>query len=116
MYWKLECPYCGKEIDPDFTDDWDYIYDEELFQKECPECGMVLNVTPHISIDFELEKCECQGENHVWELTKTDPKCCARMYCVHCGEERVLTPEEKIRYNIPSVSDYLMELNGEEQE
>lgn len=116
MYWKLECPYCGKEIDLDFTDDWDYIYDEELFQKECPECGMVLNVRPHANIDFELEKCECQGENHVWKLIDAKPKCCAKMYCVHCGEERVLTPEEKIKYNIPSVSDYLTKLNGGEQE
>ena len=43
MYWKLECPYCGKEIDLDFTDDWAYIEDGELFQKECPECGKLLN-------------------------------------------------------------------------
>ena len=24
MNWDLKCPYCGKEIDLDFTDDWDY--------------------------------------------------------------------------------------------
>ena len=111
MYWELKCPYCGKEIDLDFTDDWGYIQDEELFQKECPECGKVLNVYPHITVDFDVDECKCQGENHVWELTKTDPLCCARMYCVHCGEEREPTPEEKFKYNIPSVSEFLNELN-----
>lgn len=114
MNWELKCPYCGKEIDLDFTDYWDYIYDEEVFQRECPECGMVLNVHPTVTVNFTLDKCLCQGENHVWELTKTYPLCYAKMECVHCGETRSLTEMEKIKYNVPSVTDYINNLQKED--
>ena len=113
MYSEMTCPYCQKTIDLDFTDDWSYMEDEQVFQKECPECGMVLNVTPHINIDFDLDKCECQGENHVWKPTTTSPKCMTRMCCVHCGEEREPTIEERVEYGIPSVEEFLESLRAE---
>jgi uncharacterized Zn finger protein len=35
---KVECPYCGKDINVD-TDDW---YDEdEAYEHQCEECGEV---------------------------------------------------------------------------
>jgi hypothetical protein len=36
-----------------------------------------------------------------------------KMRCIHCGEERNPTDEEKIEYNIPSVESYFKELRNE---
>lgn len=112
MY-NLECPYCHKEIRLDFTDDGYYIENEELFQKECPECEMLLNVYPTIRVDFELEKCVCQGENHVWQPTITSPHCMTEMECIYCGKRRKPTDEEKAKYDIPSVESFIEEMELE---
>ena len=111
MYWELKCPYCGKEIDLDFTDH--NLYDEETFQMECPECEMIINVTPSVSIDIKLDKCDCQLENHEWQPSITNPRCMTEMVCKHCGERRKPTDEEKTKYNIPSVDDFIKELESE---
>lgn len=104
---KVACPYCHKEFDYDITDcGTDVFVNEEPFTTDCPNCGMVMLITPVMHLDLEVEECDCQGVNHKWQPTNTMPKCFTKMECVHCHEERNPTPEEKIKYNIPSVEEY----------
>lgn len=104
---KVTCPYCNKEFDYDTFDcGMDYFVNEKQFTTDCPHCEMVMLITPKMHLELETEKCDCQGENHEWQPTNTHPKCFAKMECIHCHEERNPTPEEKIKYNIPSVEEY----------
>ena len=114
MYTEYECPYCGEliRIDSDYLEGVtiDDIAESKTFQRECPNCEMLLNITPSMTIDFEVEKCECQGEHHVWKLTNTIPRCMSKMYCIHCGDERELTEDERKEYGIETVAEYLESL------
>lgn len=115
MYFdKYECPYCGGEFEIT-SDDYENVdlYEEESFHMECPHCEHLLNIIPSVQIDFEIEKCDCNGIDHEWKPTMTSPKCMTKMRCIHCGAERYPTDEEKIEYNIPSVESYFKELRNE---
>ena len=113
---KVECPYCGKEFEVDYGEYWNELFVDDSFQYECPECEKIINLTPHISIDFDVEKCECQLENHEWQPTNTNPKAWTQMRCIHCGEEREPTEEEKVKYGIPSKEEYLESLRQQTKE
>lgn len=87
----VTCPYCNKEIAIELED----FEDGFLTQDECPECGKVLNITPNVTVDFEVSKCECQLENHKWKLTNAFPKCFRRWECEYCGQTKELTDKER---------------------
>lgn len=117
LYDDYKCPYCGKELDLSW-DGLEYVsiddcINERMFQYECPHCEKVLNITPSVIFDFEVEKCECQGEDHVWKLTSCSPRCMAKMRCIHCGEERELTEEERKEFGIETVAEYFEKLHKE---
>ena len=115
MHDTVTCPYCGYDFDIS-PDDYENvnIYEEETFHIECPNCEHLLNVIPSVMIDFDVEKCDCNGVNHEWKPTTTIPKCMTKMRCIHCGDERNPTDEEKIKYNIPSVESYFRELREQQ--
>lgn len=102
------CPYCGKENDIDLTDI--DVEDDYHFLHECSNCGKLFNVTLHVDVTCSVGKCDCQGENHEWELAIAFPKEFSKMRCKHCEEERQLTDEERKQYKIPSKESYIKKL------
>lgn len=55
---KVECPYCGEDINVD-TDDW---YDEdEVYEHQCEECGKYCMVCASISWSYDAEKLDCKN-------------------------------------------------------
>lgn len=102
----IECPYCGKEFNIDWGDYGKEITNEDYFTVFCPHCDKMVLVKPTVSVSFEAEECKCQGENHEWKPTASYPTCFTRMACIHCHEERNPTPEEREKYNIPSIEEY----------
>ena len=103
-----KCPYCGREHNIDLTDI--NVEDDYHFLHECVKCCKLFNVTLHVAVTCSIEKCDCQGENHEWELVQTFPKEFSTMRCKHCGEERSLTDKEREEYKIPSKEKYFKEL------
>lgn len=103
-----KCPYCGKEDDFDITTT--QYADGDRTLQTCNECEKVYNVYIRITVDCDCTPCQCQGENHEWELTPTYPKAFSTMRCKHCGEERSLTDKEREEYKIPSTEKYFKEL------
>lgn len=105
----IKCPYCGNEID------WRErnldIKDEEANNILCGRCGQIFQAVTHISISFDVCKCDCLNTGkHDWRLTNTAPRAFSLMRCSVCGEERDLTLEERERYNVPSREEYFNEL------
>ena len=107
MNQKVKCPYCGEETIAEIENP----EDELLTQDECQHCGKVFNINVSISVDFTPSKCECQGVFHTWKLQKGFPECTTRWVCVHCGEGKPLTEEQRKRLKIQSTAEYFAELN-----
>ena len=105
---KEKCPYCGEEIEVDIENP----EDEMLTQIECSNCGKVVNVKVSIIINYDLSECKCQGENHEWELTTAHPRCATEWYCVHCGETKPLTDDDRKKYGIPTRAEYFKSLTA----
>lgn len=103
-----ECPYCGYENEIDYEE----YHDMEDFIRECDNCGKVFNVHPEVSIYFDTSECQCQGVDHEWELSETYPRCFSKMRCIHCGETRNLTEEEREKYNVETREEYIRQLNS----
>ncbi len=103
-----KCPYCNGDIKitSEHTECVD-LFNEETFHIPCPNCGHYVTVTPLVSIIYEIDKCDCDLEEHEYEFAQMMPRCASVMRCKHCGVERRLTEEEKIKYNVPSVKEYL---------
>ena len=102
------CPYCGRGFDTEFPD---FSTDEYTWQEECPYCGKLVNVTGRVQITYNTAKCECQGVDHEWQLTNTFPKELSEMECIHCGERRKLTDEERTQYGVGTIKDYFKRIN-----
>ena len=105
---KITCPYCGQQFEPDL--EYVDVFSEEKFQQQCPHCENVVNLTPSVTIDFDVDKCACQLENHEWKLQTCFPQAFAKMECIHCGMEREPTEEERLANNMPSKKEYLESL------
>lgn len=106
-----KCPYCGEMINIDNEDANPFEGNDELYIESCPECGKFFTYTTKISVNVETYKCDCQLENHKWELSTTYPMCASTMYCPECGERRPLTEEERKLYNIETKEDYFKRIN-----
>lgn len=97
----VECPYCGHEQDISHDDGYGYS-ESEIYNQQCHNCDKYFSFTTSISFYHEVAKADClNGSNHNWQPTKTYPKCCTKMYCPDCGEEREPTKEEKELHQIP---------------
>ncbi len=105
---KEKCPYCGEEIEVDIENP----EDEMLTQIERYNCGKVVHVKVSIIINYDLSECQCQGENHEWELTTAHPRCATEWYCVHCGETKPLTDDDRKMYGIPTRAEYFKSLTA----
>lgn len=58
MIKKVECPYCGKDINVD-TDNW---YDEdEAYEHQCEECGKYCMVSTSVSWSHDAKKLDCKN-------------------------------------------------------
>lgn len=105
----FNCPYCNKEIVDDLFE-YD-LYSEEDNHMECPHCGKVITIHSSVIVDVWASECKCQLEDHEFELQKSYPECCSRMVCKHCGTERRLTDEEREKYGIGTLKEYIESLN-----
>lgn len=110
MY-RFYCPYCNNEIEHNL-DDFDLLSEEPFFI-ECPHCDKVVKMHSSVIIDVWPEKCQCQLEDHEYELSLAYPNCCSTMMCKHCGQERPLTEEERKKYNIQTKEEYFKSLENE---
>ena len=103
----LECPYCEKELDINHDDGFGYEEDIK-HEMECPYCEKRFVFTTSISFYYEPEKADCLNDgNHDYELTHTYPKEFSKMRCSMCGDEREMTDEERIKFNIGTKQSYM---------
>lgn len=103
----LECPYCEKELDINHDDGFGYEEDIK-HEMECPYCEKRFVFTTSISYYYEPEKADCLNDgNHNYELTHTYPKEFSKMRCSMCGDEREMTDEERIKFNIGTKQSYM---------
>ena len=108
---KAECPYCHSKNEVDFETYWDKIANDEAFVMECYNCEKLFVVEPYTSVTFHTEECKCQGVDHEYEFSEAYPRCFSKMMCKHCGEERQLTEEERLKYGVGTIQEYVEELN-----
>ena len=103
----LECPYCEQELD--ICHDDGFGYEEGVkHQYECPHCGKSFVFETSISFYYEPEKADCLNYgNHDYQLTHTYPKEFSKMRCSMCGDEREMTDEERIKFNIGTKQSYM---------
>ena len=71
-----------------------------------------IRLSDRIIINYDLSECKCQGENHEWELTTTSPRCATEWYCIHCGETKPLTDDDRKKYGIPTRAEYFKSLTA----
>ena len=102
----LECPYCEKELD--ICHDDGFGYQEGVKHKmECPHCQKKFVFETSISFYYEPEKADCLNTGkHDYKLTKTHPKEFSRMRCSICDDERDLTADEMLQFNIGSKESF----------
>ena len=107
----IECPYCEKELDICHDDGFDY-NEDELHQMECPHCEKSFVFRTSISFYYEPEKADCLNDGkHDYQLTHTAPKEFSKMRCSMCDDERELTEDERVKYNIGTKESYFEALN-----
>ena len=107
----IECPYC--EEWNEINHDAGFGYAEGVkHQMECDSCSKTFVFETSISFHYDPEKADCLnvGGEHVWKLQRVYPKCFSKMECIGCGEERELTEEERVTFEVGSVEEYLKEL------
>lgn len=107
----INCPYCDAEIDINHDDGYGY-EEDVLHDQECPKCEKSFVFNTSISYNYYPEKADCLNDgNHNYEITLTHPKCCAKMRCTMCDEERELTVEEKELHSVGTWDEYIKSLN-----
>lgn len=110
MRYDINCPYCAAPQDIDHDDGYGY-EEGKLHQQECGECEKTFVFITSISYSYYPEKAECLNDGkHDYKITQTYPKCCSKMRCSMCDNERELTENERIKHNIGTWDDYLREL------
>jgi hypothetical protein len=106
----IECPYCGKEQNIDHDDGFGY-KEDVLHQMECKYCEKQFVFTTSILFHYYPEKADCLNDgNHNYQLTHTFPKEFSKMRCSMCDDERELTDEEMLKYNIGTKESYFEKL------
>ena len=100
----INCPYCDAENDIDLSDGG---YEQDtLHETSCGDCDKNFTFNTSIIYHHESFKAPClNGEPHSFKPTHTSPKFFTKMECEHCEQRRELTPEERIKFNIPSKLD-----------
>jgi len=112
MKTDLECPYCNVELEVNHDDGFGYEEDTD-HQMECDECGKSFVFQTSISYHYTSQKADClNDDNHDFKLTSTAPKEFSKMRCIMCGDERELTDEERVEFNIGTKEDYFKKLKG----
>lgn len=102
----LECPYCEKELDINHDDNFGY-QEGVKHHMECYHCEKSFVFETSISFYYEPEKADClNGSEHDYQLTHTYPKEFSKMRCSMCDDERGLTDEERLKFNIGTVKSY----------
>lgn len=82
-----DCPYCGKEIEIDNSENEDCESDV-IHQQEC-DCGKTFTYTTYIHFCHTSERADClNGGVHNFKKTHTFPPECARIECTICGEPK----------------------------
>lgn len=103
----IECPYCEKELDICHDDGFGY-KEGVKHHYECPHCEKQFVFETSISFYYEAEKADCLNDDkHDYKLTHTYPKEFSKMKCSMCGNEREMTDEERLKFNIETKQSYM---------
>lgn len=106
----VECPYCEKWNDICHDDGFGYAEDTN-HQMDCEHCGKTFVFTTSISYYYEAAKADCLNDGeHNYQFTRTYPKEFSEMRCWDCGCKRPLTEEERIKFDVGKIEDYLNRL------
>lgn len=109
----IKCPYCEYEQDIDHEDGYGY-QEDTVHQQECCNCGKSFVYTTSISFYYDAEKADCLNDGeHDYQPTCTQPRCYTKMRCTMCDDERRLTDEERLKYNIPTIEEYYKSIKDE---
>lgn len=107
----VECPYCEKWNEVIHDDGFGY---EEgvKHQMTCVHCDKMFVFETSVSYYYDGTKANCLNDGeHNYELSNTYPKEFSRMICSYCDRTRDLTDDERIKYEIGSIDNYLKSLN-----
>lgn len=98
----LCCPYCNADLEVCHDDGFGYREDVN-HQMECSYCGKNFVFTTTIVFYYEPSPADCLNDGtHDYQPMPTYPVHVTQMECKTCGERRTPTPDEKVKYNIPS--------------
>jgi len=104
---KIECPYCGAKQNVNHDDGFGYAEDV-LHEMECDFCEKYFVFRTSISYHYESFCANCLNDgNHDFQLTHTFPVEFSKMRCSMCEQERELTDEEKQKFGIGTIENYL---------
>lgn len=109
---SLNCPYCHKEQNYQHEDGRGYEEDVK-HEQICESCEKTFVFKTVISFSYESSKADCLNDesiSHNYELTKTFPKEASKMRCTVCDKERNLTDEERLKFGIGTVAEYIKTL------
>ena len=107
---EVECPYCGHTQEIDHSEGYGY-KEDNIYHQQCKNCGKSFAYSTYVSFSYNVWKCDCLNDGkHHWELSLASPREASNMICKDCGEERQLTDEERKKYNIGTLKDYLNKL------
>jgi len=106
----LKCPYCNTEQDVEHEDSASY--EQDTFHEiQCVHCGKNFMYTIYISYSYESHAADCLNDKpHDYELIKYYPVEFSRMRCTMCDKGRELTTEEREKFEIGTVEDYIKSL------
>jgi len=108
----INCPYCDAELDINHDDGFGY-GEGVKHQMNCLYCEKSFVFETSISFYYEPEKADCLNDgNHDYKLTSTFPQEFSKMRCSMCNDERELTNEERLKFNIGSKEDYFKRLKS----
>ena len=86
----IECPYCGEDQEINHDDGHGYAEDE-LHQQQCVGCDKYFVFTTSIRYYYDASQADClNGSEHDFQETTTYPKCCTRLECTICDEQKEL--------------------------
>ena len=106
----IECPYCGHWQNINHDDGYGY-EEDKTHQQECESCEKTFTFTTSIIYHYEADVADClNGSEHDYERTNTHPSCFSKMMCSMCSDEREMTEEERISFNIPTKQEYFQSL------
>lgn len=115
MSYDVNCPYCNYPQDIDHEDG--YGLEEDMYYRQaCCSCSKTFLFSTSVVLHYKVDRADCLNDGkHQWEPIPIAPKCMTKMQCKVCGTRRTPTEQERTDLQIPSIEQYIKELNNQKE-